>query len=68
MEQVNAYKMVYTIGRDKPREFLTLDKNEIQLKTFEVMQIAKTLNLNYLVYETTKPAFLKELRRITGCV
>lgn len=66
-KQIMAYKFTYDC-KDGLKEFLTLDPSERDIKILEVLQDYSDAIISYTKYQTTRAAFLRELKRITGCL
>lgn len=63
---VTAYYMLID-DNVKLSEFITNDPSEIGIKALEVLQDHNEAKITYRKYQTTRAAFMAELRRITGC-
>lgn len=66
-DQITAYKLTYDC-KDGLKEFITLDVTERDFKVLEVLQDYTDVTLSYSKYQTTREAFMQELKRITGCI
>lgn len=58
------HEIVFSIDKGRMKKFISLDKNEVVLKTSEVLLESDCVHLKYSRYSTTKKYFLGELRKI----
>lgn len=68
-EMVIYYELVYSVNKDRMKKLITLNFEEVKIKTSEVMKSdAEMIHLQYLKLSATRSFFMSELRKATQCL
>ena len=67
-EFVIYYELTYSVDKNRIKKFLTLQFEEIKLKTSEVLLDANTVHFQYCRLTGTRAHFMSELRKATLCL
>lgn len=66
-EIITYYELRYISNVERVKAFLSMNFDEVKIKTSEVLAAASTLRLEFNTIHSTKEHFLKELKKATGC-
>ena len=65
---ITYYELRYSIDRGPVKTFITLQKEELKIKTSEVLDSAETVVIHTNTLQDTEENFLKRLRGLAKCI